>query len=109
MLIIGKCNEVFQLCVSWAIHDSNLYVNIIEEINCLYYAMLMIGKCNDVFWLSAITRFLIYYQPKQKNTIQLTITFSYDSRYKNSGAPMPKIAIGTDLVPNPRKYINNAM
>jgi hypothetical protein len=30
------------------------------------------------------------------------------SRYKNSGAPMLKIAIKTDLVPNPKKYLNNA-
>ncbi len=31
------------------------------------------------------------------------------SRYENSGAPMLKIAIETDLVPSPKKYLNNAM
>ncbi len=64
-------------------------------------------KCFDC----AMTKFLIYYLPKQKNEYILAkknILLRY-SRYKNSGAPMLKIAIETDLVPNPKKYLNNAM
>ncbi len=44
-------SQVPFLNISWAIHNSNLYVNVIEEINDLYKKMLMIGKCNEVFWL----------------------------------------------------------
>ncbi len=43
--------QVLFLNISWAIHDRELYVNVIEEINDLYKNMLMIGKCNEVFWL----------------------------------------------------------
>ncbi len=45
---------------------------------------------------------------KEYNLAKKNILLWY-SRYTNSGAPMLKIAIGTDLVPNPRKYLNNAM
>jgi hypothetical protein len=44
-------SQVQFLDIPWAIHDSDLYVNVIEEINDLYKKMLMIGKCNEVFWL----------------------------------------------------------
>jgi hypothetical protein len=59
----------------------------------------------------AMTRFLIYYQLQQKkNTIWSKKTLSYGtSDIKNSGAPMLKIAIKTDLVPNSKKYLNNTM
>ncbi len=44
-------SQVSFLNISWAIHDRELYVNVIEEINDLYKKMLMIGKCNEVFQL----------------------------------------------------------
>ncbi len=72
--------------------------------------MLMIGKCNEVFWLcnDKIPDLLLARTKKEYNLAKKNILLWY-SRYKHSGVPMLKIAIGTDLVPNPRKYLNNAM
>jgi hypothetical protein len=72
--------------------------------------MLMIGKCNEVFWLcnDKIPDLLSAQTKKQYILAKKNILLRY-SRYKNSGAPMLKIAIETDLVPNPKKYLNNAM
>ena len=72
--------------------------------------MLMIGKCNEVFWLcnDKIPDLLSAQTKNEYILAKMNILLRY-SRYKNSGAPMLKIAIETDLVPNPKKYLNNAM
>jgi hypothetical protein len=72
--------------------------------------MLMIGKCNQVFWLGNDKIPDLLSAPTKKEYIfaKKNILLRY-SRYKNSGAPMLKIAIKTDLVPNPKKYLNNSM
>ena len=72
--------------------------------------MLMIGKCNEVFRLcnDMIPDLLSAKLRNEYILAKNNILLRY-SRYKNSGAPMLKIAIETDLVPNPKKYLNNAM
>jgi hypothetical protein len=66
--------------------------------------MLMIGKCNEVFRLcyDKIAD-LLSAQTKNEYILAKTNILLRYSRYKNSGAPMLKIAIETDLVPNPKK------
>jgi hypothetical protein len=61
-------SQVPFLNISWAIHDSNLYIYVIEEINDLYKKILMIGACNQVFWLcNDKIPDLLSAQTKQKN------------------------------------------
>jgi hypothetical protein len=70
----------------------------------------MIGKCNEVFQLCNDKIPNLSSAPTKKEYVlaKKNIFLRY-SRYKNSGAPMLKIAIKTDLVPNPKKYLNNDM
>jgi hypothetical protein len=72
--------------------------------------MLMIDKCNEEFQLcnNKIPDLLSAQTKNEYILAKKNILLRY-SRYKNSGAPMLKIAIETDLAPNPKKYLNDAM
>jgi hypothetical protein len=63
-----------------------------------------------MFWLcdDKISDLLSALTKKEYILAKKNILLRY-SRYKNFGAPMLKIAIETDLVPNPKKYLNNSM
>jgi hypothetical protein len=52
---------------------------------------------------------LLSAQTKNEYILAKKTILLWYSRYKNSEAPMLKIAIETDLVPNRKKYLNNAM
>ncbi len=70
-------SQVHFLDIPWATHDSDLYINVIEEINDLYKKMLMIGKCNEVFRLFNDKIPDLLSAPTKKEYILAKKTFSY--------------------------------
>jgi hypothetical protein len=94
---------------SW-VADLEEYYSVIDQINDYYKKMLEIGKCQQVFrpennqvpeLLSAKSKdeFL-----KAKKNIQLCYT-----RYVQTGAPRLKISCVAELLPNPKKYLENTL
>jgi hypothetical protein len=88
-------------------NNSDEYIKAIDKINGCYRKMLMIGKCNEVFRPSN-DKVPDLLSAKTSNEFKLAKE-NTQQRFKSflkSGAAKLNIIIPTELVPNPKNYID---
>ncbi len=88
-------------------NNSDEYIKAIDKINECYRKMLMIGKCNEVFRPSN-EKVLDLLSAKTSNKFKLAkenIQWWF-KRFLKSGAAKLNIIIPTELVSNPKNYID---
>ncbi len=88
-------------------NNSDEYIKAFDKMNECYRKMLMIGKCNEVFWPSN-DKVLDLLSAKTSDEFKLAKENSQRQfkRFSKCGAANLNIITPTELVPNPKNYID---
>ena len=87
----------------WAKYGTNDYFKAIDEINDVYRKMIRIGEAKKVF-RDNVCPMMTAKTKDEFNKVRRSLNVKYWKYTRTFKATLPKLSVGVEFVPNPRKY-----